>query len=360
MKEHLTLLPLESYASRYTEYLADIEFKAFGKHFRVAQHQVCEGAAEIVTGAVLDATTRTMVAMEQMSELLSLPVDDFGKIYFSDFYHTGLDALAYSQKRFKAFAFCWAQTWDVHDFTYRQHLRWMRHWENMALNVYTGVFVASPLLKELIMAATPQMAATVHAVGLPFDSKHVRSLRKAENDCFSEGWDVVYASRWDEEKNPSFFLKVVKQNPKLRFVVCTGNPQLKGTALDAIAEAEHLEKEGRLQIFRGLTKSQYFTVLHSSKVSFNCARQDWVSFTLLEALTFGCWPVYPSVRSFPDALNYNLEGLYIPDSITDASRLINQALQAIARKEQFRDTAKILNYHDNTLNRIAEIIKTCP
>ncbi len=54
-----------------------------------------------------------------------------------------------------------------------------------------------------------------------------------------------------------------------------------------------------------MTKQNYYQILDESKVQFNCADQDWVSFTLLEAVTFGCHPVYPDFRSFPEVFTPN-------------------------------------------------------
>ena len=354
-------MPLEPYAARYTEYLADIEREKLSKHFTV---RPIEGLGkdtlpnDIKTGSVLDSIGRPVWAMNQMTELLSRPDgDDLGKIYFSDFYHTGLDALAYSGKKFKAFAFNWAQSWDIHDFTHKQHLQWMSKWEEMSLALYYNVFVASPLLKELMIAASPQIASTVHVVGLPFDSKQVRSLAELSDSytpIAARHFDCVYSSRWDLEKNPAFFLAVVKRNRHLKFVVCTGRKDLMGTDTNAIAEAKQLESKGVLNIQRNLSKQDYFRILADSKVQFNCASQDWVSFTLLEALTFGCQPVYPSHRSFPETLYYSQAALYTPNDIQGAESRIRSVTSGYC---DFLDTDKVLEYHDGTLDRIANIIK---
>ena len=37
-------------------------------------------------------------------------------------------------------------------------------------------------------------------------------------------------------------------------------------------------------------------------MQFNCAEQDWVAYTLLEATLFGCLPLYPAWKDFPREL----------------------------------------------------------
>src|SRR4051794_17395725 len=98
--QKLTHLPLEKYKERYTENLADWEKKVFSDYFEYRAVEPSGGntAINIRTGEVLDANTRPFWCLQQMASLLeTVPVEGYGKLYFSDFYTSGLDALAYSQ-----------------------------------------------------------------------------------------------------------------------------------------------------------------------------------------------------------------------------------------------------------------------
>ncbi len=353
IKQPLLHLPLEPLGSRYTEYLQAIEAKHLGELFDVKPLVPTIGvAADIQSGRVLDSVNRPRYAMAQM-EMLLTQGRDLGNVYFSDFYHTGLDALAYSGKSFFAYSYLWAQTFDKYDFTATQHMSWMRPWEIMAFNIYRKVFVACPLLKELICAAMPNLEPQIEVVGLPFDSAHIKSLLDVTL-CPADPIDVVYSSRWDTEKNPEVFIEVVRSNPNLKFAVCTGRSELTGTATSAIKTALALEEAGRLRIFRGCTKPQYLAVLSRSTVQFNCALQDWVSFTLLEGLAMGCQPLYPNYRSFPEALHFSESSLYAPFEMAD----INRKLRAlVTSKTGFEYREAVLDYHDKALARIAAIIE---
>lgn len=357
----ITHLPIEPYKQRYTEFLAQWEADVFKREFVEGYKQVSPlpdsanpVVLDVVAGSVLDAVARPSWSMAQMGELIRSPgKSHIGHVYFSDFYTTGLDALPYSGRGFKAHAFLWAQTFDQYDFTAKTMMSWMRPWELMAFDIYTNVFVASTLLRDLIVTAFPHVAHKVHAVGLPFNSLHVASQLDPQYVRGSLEYDVVYTSRWDTEKNPGFFLSLVESRPDLKFAVCTGWPTVRGNDYAAISRLNSMvNRVSNLTVHTGLLKPQYYAILSGCKVQFNCALQDWVSFTLLEALTFGCAPLYPNFRSFPEALEFQQDFLYVPHNLADANRKLNSLLASGARASD-----SILHFHDGTLNRIADIIK---
>ena len=228
----------------------------------------------------------------------------------------------------------------------------MRPWEIMALDIYRKVFVASPILKELILASMGSTAleSRIVVTGLPFDSKAVLKVCDLSKAPAQE-YDVVYSSRWDLEKQPAVFVALVESNPELKFAVCTGREELEGSDDIAIRRALELEADGKLKIFRALKKPTYYAVLSRSRVQFNCSLQDWVSFTLLEGLTFGCQPLYPNFRSFPETLVYSEENLYAPGNIEDASEKLRKLLK---HEGQFRYRDAVLQQHDSALTQIAQ------
>ena len=360
MAKPLLHLPLERYRQRYTEMLADWESAVFNKYFSpytplVPKQGETGVLLDVVSGSVLDSLSRPDWCMRQMASLIAQPgARDLGDVYFSDFYTTGLDALPYCRRGFAAHAFCWAQSFDQYDFTASPDMiNWMRPWEFMAFELYSSVFVASTLLADLIVSAVPSARNRVHVVGLPFNSAMVAEMMDASSFSGTQ-YDCVYSSRWDTEKNPNLFLSLVESRPDLQFAICTGWPEVRGNDTTALARLQQvLNRNKNLTIHAGLTKGQYYAVLARSKVQFNCAKQDWVSFTLLEALTFGCLPLYPNTRSFPEALEYQQEYLYEPNNLRDAST----KLTALLRSGKPCSVGKqVLGYHDGSLERIAQII----
>jgi glycosyltransferase involved in cell wall biosynthesis len=351
----LNHLMLEPYQARYTEFLHQWENRAFGKYFNVnpispAQQQV---ALQIGTGEVLDAVNRPVWAMNQVAELMK-QAPTLGHIWFSDFFHPGLEALPYSRSHFRAFSFLWAQSFDRYDFT-TKFMSWMRPWEIMALDIYEKIFVACEFLKELIVTAVPHVEEKISVVGLPFNHRAVQG--RLGNVPQMREFDLVYSSRFDTEKDPGFFLDVVEGNPSIRAVICTGHPELRGTDSTQVRRAKDLRNIGRLTIKENCSKEDYYHVLASSKVQFNCAKQDWVSFTLLEALTFGCMPLYPAFRAFPDTLYHHPNHLYIPNDLRSAAEKLIALLDNPPPEKEFNDyRITILEEHSGTLDRIGREI----
>lgn len=362
----LVYMPLEPLKARYTELLSRpdgwIE-SVFKENFNVkalrpSMEDVPE-ALNITTGEVLDSVNRPLWALEQIQ--MWLKERQHGEyIYFDDFFHPGIEALPYSRSHYKAFAFCWAQSFDCFDFT-RPMVQWMRPYEHMVMELLEGVFVANQMLADLIITVNPAWEEKVHVVGLPFSSKDVRS--QIDITRSPEAFDVVYASRLDKEKNPLFFLDVVRAMPELEFVICTGHDKLKGTETEVveILNNDNLRPKN-LTIRANLNKGAYYNILHNSKVQFNCADQDWVSFTLLEALSFECTPVYPMYRSFVETLyEFGAPYMYRRGSVDSATFFINEAVNApwghnpLTPNNESQN--EILEYHDQTIRSISEIIQ---
>jgi glycosyltransferase involved in cell wall biosynthesis len=126
---------------------------------------------------------------------------------------------------------------------------------------------------------------------------------------------VVFSSRWDTEKNPLFFLALAesfaKTRPDVEFIICTGLPALSSNDPAMLrALKDYQSRHRNLAVFEGVSKKEYFEILRSCKVQFNCASQDFVSYSLLDAMLNGCAPLYPDILTFPDALNRSQKNLY--------------------------------------------------
>lgn len=354
MKTPLVYLPLESYPSRYTELLSCpkgwVE-TAFDPHFQIERLAPDIPSTQIQNGSVLDSVNRPVWAMAQIAQLLNTASGQ--QVYVDDFFHPGLESLPYSGKDFRAYAYCWAQSFDRFDFT-RPMVSWMRPYETMAMAIYRKVFVASPLLADFITTVFPDAESQVVVTGLPFNSRDV--AKRFDPSFQPDAIDVVYTSRFDREKSPMFFLDVVELCPNLKFAICTGREQLVGNDYVAVARANSLIAAGRITLFVNTTKPEYYSVLKSSKVQFNCSLQDWVAFTLLEALTYQCMPIYPAHRDFPIVFAKSPQFLYSPESVTDAASLVSEAVVNGISNTERQYLNEIVAYHDESLERIAGVI----
>jgi len=328
----IVYLPLEPYEERYTLQLMDWTLSRFRQ--RDLPYYVIEGrklGSAIETGLVLDAYGRNYYALTQMAELVwHMKLGDVTPrdiIYIQDMYHPGWEALPYIKalcpqfKDLKIYTFCFAQSVDINDFTYPMR-HWMRHFEMVVDRTADGIFVASTCLAQMLRAA--MFDAPIHIVGLPFDMDEVRKRMPIKWPLKRRTKRIVYTSRWDEEKQPWFFMDLVEQATHMpvlqdyEHAVCTGAKQLRSNNPAYVERARQMEAAGLLKIYEGLAKNEYYKILADSRVQFNCALQDFVSNTLNEASALGTPSLLPAYLSFPEAVGNNERHLYVPWSLENA------------------------------------------
>lgn len=367
--------PLEAYKERYTMQLSapvtgwlERNWIAAGIDYVRVEGDRQHEPVNITTGVALDAVGRSTMCFAQVIKLLDLlpTMNEDDVIYFDDFWHPGIEAIAYAASVMgmpipKMYANLWAQSVDEHDFTYPMR-KWMRHFEKGFGELLAGIFVACPMLRALVVDGGIAPAHKVHAVGHPFSSEEVKSrmpeLPESRTDT------VVFSSRWDTEKDPKFFLAVVdavlKTRPDTNFVICSSHTTLRSNdqkLLDRL-QASIKRCKGRLMVFEGLSKEDYYATLADSKVQMNTALQDWISFTMLEASCAGTYPLYPNYRSFPEVLRYDGSFMYTFRHVKHAASRVCSILDRddLWTREAIAERAWIHERFDTSWHRMAVIM----
>lgn len=336
-KKTLYYFPLEQYPERYTALMsckggwAEDHFKAQGVKFvRVEGKQI---SATIRAGNVLDAAGRCAYAMSQLTNFVEnlLPrVKDGDVIYLEDFWHPGAESLFYIRAltgvKFKIGCFCHAQSVDDTDFTFKMR-DWMRPIEQGFGRQYDFIFTCSKILRGLLIDAgvCAEGGRNVHVVGLPYNSERlVAQLRKMGLRTLpAKEPFVLFSSRFDDEKDPMFFLDMVERCPDIQFRLVspyTTRPVSRNPAVMARLTRLIRRPHSNLALIPTRDKLAYYTALAKAWVQFNCAHQDWVSWTLLEAATFDCHPLYPAFKDFPLELRNRKANLYAKGDLDDCER----------------------------------------
>lgn len=356
-------LHLEGYKERYTELLTTWTVDRFTAHgievVLVTGDTLSEG---IKVGSVLDAHGRSYFALTQIAALVKMlaTMSSEDWIYIDDMFTPGYEALPYilhqveASKRPKIIARNHAQSVDIDDFTFPMR-SWMGHYEELVANTAHAIICGSTIHAEIMRVVG--WKCPVYTLGLPFDKTSVQTLAGAIPAWENKRVKVIYSSRWDIEKQPWIFCEIVERlHNKIEFVVCTGSKELRGLR-DSVNWALQLEAEGKLKIIRNATKPMYYQELASSRVQFNCARQDFVSYTMLEASALGTASVLPCFRSFPEAM----EGtdrklhLYTPFDIEHACELIEYWCASSTPPKNVEAPA---THHHKMLDRLADYITT--
>ena len=158
---------------------------------------------------------------------------------------------------------------------------------------------------------------------------------------------VIFSSRFDDEKDPMFFLDLVERCPDIQFRLVNPRSTIKITAnaeVQSRLEALLSREGGNLRLIDTREKVRYYEALQRAKVQFNCAHQDWVSWTLLEAVTFGCLPLYPIWKDFPSELRDNPKYLYKKRDLDECEK----KLRVLMSSEQTDENDYIVEKHDKS------------
>ena len=366
----LYYMGLEPYKARYTLQLTEWNERVFKRRkikYEVVPGETLSSDQDIITGQVLDAHGRSYYSMSQMMNLVKLMkegrVTSEDVIYFEDMFQPGIESLPYiidqipSNLRPRIFVRCLAQSIDPDDFVHVWGMaKWMGRYEKMVNEFVDGVLATN---EEMVahMRVAGWDAPIYNISGLAFGKEEVGERVEGKIKPFNNRrMRVVFAARWDQEKQPDFFMDVIEEYNRrhpnaVEFALCSGG-KLRTNNESYMQRTRKMEEEGKLIIYEDLNKNAYYDILNDSRVLFNCALQDWVSNTVSEADTLGCNVLYPAYRSFPETFSNDHERLYVPWSIEDAIDKLETLL-----KRAHVNMGKISTYNDGTIDRICDILE---
>jgi hypothetical protein len=364
---------LESYEARYTLQLTEWNRRVFdrrGLDVVYVPGNTIDNTQSISVGQVLDAHGRSYFGMSQMMNLVQLmrngEVTHEDVIYFEDMFQPGIESLPYildqvdAGQRPRIFVRCLAQAIDPDDFVHVWGMaKWMSTYEKMVNEFVTGVLATN---EEMVahMRIAGWTAPIYNISGLAFGKEEVlERIGGVENiRPFAERKRRVgFAARWDQEKQPGFFMDLIDMYHELttepcEFAIFQGGA-LRSNNPEYVERARRMEAEGKLKIYDNLTKNEYYALVNDTRVLFNCALQDWVSNTVSEADTLGCNVLYPAYRSFPETFADDPNRLYVPWSIDDAYHKMQNLL-----REPHHNMGLISDWTDGTVDRIVDIMET--
>ena len=341
----LFYMGLEPYEGRYTLQLTEWSRRAFernGVDWVDVPGTTIDNTKAISVGQVLDAHGRSYFAMSQMMNLVQMmrngECSGEDVIFFEDMFQPGMESLPYimdqipTEQRPQVWIRCLAQAVDPDDFVHVWGMgKWMSLYEEMCNEFVTGVLASN---EEMVahMKIANWKAPIYNVSGLAFDKQEVRER------CGEEiaPWDiranrVVFAARFDQEKQPDFFMDMIEEwygtpgSTDVEFAVLQGGP-LRSNNQKYIDRARKMEERGQLKIYENLKKEEYYSIVNDSKVLFNCALQDWTSNTVSEADSLGCNVLFPAYRSFPEIFANDHTRMYVPWSIDDAMQKLDKLL----------------------------------
>ena len=358
---------LESYQARYTYQLTDWTKRAYDKRkidYVIVPGDTIDDSEAIVTGQVLDAHGRSYFGMSQMMNLVKMlkagEITNKDAIFFEDMFQPGMESLPYilqqtpEKYRPTVYLRCLAQAVDPDDFVHVWGMsKWMSLYEQMCNEIPNVVILASNEEMVAHMRIANWKAPIYNISGLSFGKEEVQE--RVEQKPFMERKNrVVFGARWDQEKQPQFFMDMItkfkEKHPETEFAICQGGP-LRSNNEYYVQEAKHLEKQGLLKIYENLQKNEYYEILADSRVLFNCALQDWTSNTVSEADALGCNVLFPAYRSFPEVFANDHTRMYVPWSQEDAMNKLELLLS-----KPSPSMGQISDWTNGTIDRMLDIM----
>jgi len=366
----LFYMGLEPYEGRYTLQLQDWSERVFKKRnvdYTIVPGTTIDNTKSISVGQVLDAHGRSYFGMSQLMNLVQMmrngEVTAEDAVFFEDMFQPGIESLPYimcqipEEQRPKIFLRCLAQAVDPDDFVHVWGMgKWMGLYEKMCNEIPNVHILATNEEMVAHMRIAGWEAPIYNISGLSFGKEEVLSRVDNKIKPWNERSDrVVFAARFDQEKQPDFFMDVIEMvkatHPHIEFAVLSGGP-LRSNNEKYLTRALAMEEKGQLKIYKDLQKNDYYSIVNDSKVLFNCALQDWVSNTVSEADTLGCNVVYPAYRSFPETFANDYSRLYTPWSKEDAVSKIMTGLE-----KPSENMGKLSDWTDGTIERMLDIME---
>ncbi len=368
----LFYMGLEPYKARYTLQLQEWNRSVFerrGINYVIVPGETLSNDQAIVTGQVLDAHGRSYFGMSQLMNLVKMmkagEVTSEDVVYFEDMFQPGIESLPYildqvpGNLRPRIYVRCLAQSIDPDDFVHVWGMeKWMGAYEKMVNEFVDGVLATN---EEMVahMRIAGWSAPIYNISGLAFGKEEVQSRVGSIKPFQDRPMRVGFAARWDQEKQPDFFMDVIEEvknrydrdNKYIQFCLYSGAP-LKSNNSSYMERTYELRNKGWLKIHENLDKNQYYELLNNTRVLFNCALQDWVSNTVSEADALGCNVLYPAYRSFPETFANDYTRLYTPWSVEDAAIKLYYMLH-----QPSPNLGKISDWNDGTIDRICDILE---
>lgn len=144
---------------------------------------------------------------------------------------------------------------------------------------------------------------------------------------FSDPVKLVWASRWEEDKNPGLLFNALGhlKEKGFAFKISVLGEEM-NTTMPCFTEAEVELKDEILHFGFAKSKAEYRRILQESDIFISTADHEFFGLSALEALAAGCIPVVPDHLAYPEILVDYSENFYKPRSSIQLARKIERVV----------------------------------
>lgn len=163
--------------------------------------------------------------------------------------------------------------------------------------------------------------SAVHYLGVD------KEFYRAPKEKFSDPPKLVWASRWEEDKNPGLLFKALKQlkDKGISFKLSVLGEEM-GTRMPCFSQAKIDFKEEIENFGFAESKEKYREILQDSDIFISTADHEFFGLSAVEALAAGCQPVVPGNLAYPEILSEYSDNFYKPRSSVQLARKVEKVI----------------------------------
>lgn len=152
-----------------------------------------------------------------------------------------------------------------------------------------------------------ELLTKIRVTGNPMFKEAYQQVKEAP---FDKRRQIIISNRFDWEKRPNLsldFAYLIKKRygDSVKIIITTSRPKFKSNKKWLIEYAKELEKDGVVEIYEGLTKNQYHTLLKESMIMISNTIEENFGYCIVEALYFNTYPLVKNDYSHPELVGYD-------------------------------------------------------
>jgi glycosyltransferase involved in cell wall biosynthesis len=361
------LIPLEPLEERYTAswYMnIPLAFKEVYSNVVVIDGQPLSDYVDV--GTFLDLNSSAYYKSEQLKQISSLFYNrtvQNGDIFFVfDVQFPGIETIKLLSSlqgiKVSIFGFCHASSYTFEDFM-EPAAPFLKYFELGWLAAFDLIFVGTEYHKRAII----ERRITPLVVNETEKRKLSEKIVVTGNPLFPSDYAVfdnqlpkkkqlIISNRFDWEKRPNLsldFCYILKRRvPDLNIVVTTSRPNFKSNKSWLVELARCLEKDGIIQIYAGLTKKEYHTLLAESKIFLTNTIEENFGYCLVESILSNTLPIAENKYSHPELLKNDSRFLF-----DDTDEIVSKALSLL---DMECDITSLAKWYFGSMDRIINAI----
>jgi len=324
MSYRIFRVPLEILPERYTaqwEQWFPSEFERCG--FDYNEIPGVPLTSKVETGKVLDASGTMYFKFSQLQRIAELfkkgAIRNNDVFFFDDIQYPGVWAIKYMAQlygmRVFVFGYLHASSYTKEDFA-EPMTPFLKNVEKSWIFIYDKIFVGTNYHKKSFVArrfphSYKRIArSSIYVSGAPWNVWTAQTLAyKSRKDTNGKLNRLIYPNRFDIEKRPNVFLKLVDflynkmKYTDMEFLITTSRQNVTSDPRLTNMLARAVKLVPTLKIMTGLSKEQYYSELSKSKLMLSTTIEENFGYCIVEALTLNTPVLVPNDYSHPELLS---------------------------------------------------------